>query len=239
MAILKTGTNSGSGFSSGEQVTATKLNNAINAGKFVDSAGNAVTPTGNGTCTTNQGLEVSSTTGQLQIKNGNIAFEKLSTTPTTDLAALTATGYYGIINAIYPIGSIYMSYTNSGDPDDILFGGFGHTTWVRIEGKVLAGYNNTSGTFNHAPNAGSGTGGVEEVTLTKEQSGLPAHTHYLQYYSLGDGGDGGGAATGDDSRSNTNNKEKLGTINISGEDASQAHTNLQPYQIVYMWRRTV
>lgn len=237
MAILNTGTNSGSGFSSGEQVTAAKLNNAINAGKFVDSAGNAVTPTGNGTCTTNQGLEVSSTTGQLQIKNGNIAFEKLSTTPTTDLAALTATGYYGIINAIYPVGSIYMSYTNSGDPDDILFGGFNHTTWVRIEGEVLVGYNNTSGTFNHAPNSANGTGGVEEVTLTHEQSGLPAHNHIEQMTGANGSGDGPGPGAGCCSGGPVNSG--IYTLQNSTQDASQAHTNLQPYQIVYMWRRTV
>ena len=245
MAILKTGTNSGSGFSSGEQVTATKLNNSIDAGKFVNESGNPVTPTGNGTCTVNQGLEVSSSTGQLQIKNGGIAFAKLSTTPTTDLAALTATGYYGIINAIYPIGSIYMSYTNSGDPDDILFGGLNHTTWVRIEGKVLAGYNNTSGTFNHAPNATDGTGGDETITLTASQ--IPTHNH-LNTASPGaasrtvwhdsQSGYGTNRVSHFGSGSSFAGRSTMGqlVVNFGG---GGSHDNLQPYQIVYMWRRTV
>jgi microcystin-dependent protein len=141
---------------------------------------------------------------------------------------------YGVLDKVYPVGSIYIS-TVSTNPDALMFGDNGDTTWVAFgAGRVLVGIDSSDTNFDTAEE----TDGVKEVTLTKEQSGLPAHTHYLQYYSLSDGGDNGGAATGDDLRDNTGNSQQLGTIAISGQDASQAHTNLQPYIVTYMWKRT-
>lgn len=39
----------------------------------------------------------------------------------------------------------------------------------------------------------------------------PGHSHHLSYYSAGDGGDGGGAASGNDSYNNSGNSQNLGT----------------------------
>ena len=69
-----------------------------------------------------------------------------------------------VINAIYPIGSIYMS-TNSLDPGTR----FGVGTWEQIEDTFLlaAGQNHAAGD----------TGGEERVTLTANESGMPVHGH--------------------------------------------------------------
>lgn len=149
----------------------------------------------------------------------------------------------GVLDAVYPVGSIYMS-VNSTSPEE-LFGG----TWAQIQDKFLL----AAGT--HA--AGS-TGGAEEVTLTKEQSGLPAHAHGMTQpkipnhshsmkniwsdsagsgeaymfstrkpmtrYTEWDGG--GGSCYGGAVQEN------------SGADAESAHNNMPPYLTVYVWKRT-
>ena len=65
------------------------------------------------------------------------------------------------VDAIYPVGSIYMS-VNSTNPST-LFGG----TWEQLQGKFLLGADTTyiAGT----------TGGAASVTLTTDQ--MPSHTH--------------------------------------------------------------
>ena len=224
MSILVKGTD----FGPTEQVTSTKLDNLVDAAKFTNTSETAVSYSGStGTCLQGGGLEVT-TAGQLQIQDGEVDLVKLSTNNALN------SGLYGVLDKVYPVGSIYIA-TVSTNPDTLMFGGSGHTTWAAFgAGRTLVGINSADTDFDTSEE----TGGVKEVTLTKEQSGLPAHTHYLQYYSFSDSGDGGGAATGDDSRTNTDNQEKLGTLAIDGADALQAHTNLQPYIVTYMWKRT-
>jgi len=73
------------------------------------------------------------------------------------LAGLKST----LINAVYPVGSIYMSAVNV-DPARI-FGG----TWVRLQDRFLLGASDTY-------SAGS-TGGEASHKLTEEE--MPGHTH--------------------------------------------------------------
>lgn len=82
-----------------------------------------------------------------------------------------------IFDAIYPVGSIYMS-VNPTDPAT-LFGG----AWERITGKFLlsATDNGNSG----ASQAAGNTGGAATVTLTAAQSGVPAHSHGLNSHTHG------------------------------------------------------
>ena len=74
------------------------------------------------------------------------------------------------VNDIYPVGSIYMSVAST-DPSTLFAG----TTWQRITDTFLL----ASGT-TYAADDGThttATGGEASVTLTAEQSGVPAHTH--------------------------------------------------------------
>lgn len=75
-----------------------------------------------------------------------------------------------VLQAVYPVGSIYCSYGTISP--DILFG-FGQ--WTKIEGRFLLGANSTYG-------LGS-TGGEAAVTLTVAQ--LPAHNHGASSASAG------------------------------------------------------
>lgn len=75
-----------------------------------------------------------------------------------------------VLQAVYPVGSIYCSY-GSTSPETL----FGFGSWTKIEGRFLLGANSTYG-------LGS-TGGEATVALTVAQ--LPAHNHGASSASAG------------------------------------------------------
>lgn len=77
------------------------------------------------------------------------------------------------------------------------------------------------------------TGGVKEVTLTAAQSGLPAHTHTVVTNGVPPTATAGKVAIG-----NASAIDGTTTGANATQNASQAHTNLQPYIVVRMWKRT-
>lgn len=125
------------------------------------------------------------------------------------------------LSKIYPIGSIYMSVTNT-SPASFLGG-----TWaVWGAGRVPVGVDSSQTEFN----AVQKTGGAKTHTLTVAQ--LPSHTHNMN-----------GAAT---AIANSNNDLVMGAGNpptgnvgkTTATGSGEAHNNLQPYITCYMWRRT-
>ena len=225
MAILNKGTD----FGPNEQVTSGKLDNLVDAATFVSG--------GSGTCETGGGLSISGN-GRLQIQDGEVDLVKLSTNNALN------SGLYGVLDKVYPIGSIYQSTSQSTTPDALFFGGTGLTTWAAVgEGKTLVGIDSGDTDFDTAGD----TGGVKEVTLTSAQSGLPAH-----YHEVGSRGDennepftaqntkarryheGGGHTSQSTAAMTLDGETKFNTA----ADAASAHSNLQPYEVVYMWKRT-
>lgn len=129
-----------------------------------------------------------------------------------------------LLNFVYPVGSIYMS-VNSTNPSIILGG-----TWEQIEDVFLlsAGQTYTAGD----------TGGEATHTLTTDE--IPSHSH-----SFSNGGQAlcvsvstnVETTSGFDSGSLWNNNNKArGDITSTG--GGQAHNNMPPYLVVYMWKRT-
>ncbi len=236
MSILVKGTD----FGPTEQVTSTKLDNLVDAAKFTNTSETAVAYTGStGTCLQGGGLEVT-TAGQLQIQDGEVDLVKLSTNNQLN------SGLYGVLDKVYPVGSIYIS-TVSTNPDELMFGNNGDTTWVAFgAGKTLVGIDSGDTDFDTSEE----TGGVKEVTLTASQSGLPAHNHLtvVDESNVNNALSGSEHIVKDGDSSNDNrqyllsgstNTPTLGpTKNSTAADASQAHTNLQPYIVTYMWKRT-
>lgn len=150
-----------------------------------------------------------------------------------------------LVDAIYPIGSIYMSTANS-DPA-LLFGG----TWAALENRFLVGAGDTY-------TAGV-TGGEATHTLTAAE--LPTHTHYAKGYNTTENsnwtipairnitGTSGvlQVAQGTDRvvpASKFESDASWGNLSLSSETggitgtAGTAHNNLPPYLPVYMWERT-
>lgn len=168
--------------------------------------------TGHGhTGSTSDGPKINLTTGVqnvLPLANGG-----------TGQSSLTA-----FLNLIYPVGSVYANMTVSTNPATLL--GFG--TWTAL-GGFIAGYD---GTTEFATSLQ--TGGAKTVTLTAAQSGIAAHSHPVTIYT--GGLNAGGIPTGlgnNGAASGTGN-----TNNSTPADASQAHQNLPPYTVGYVWYRT-
>ena len=122
-------------------------------------------------------------------------------------------------DSIYPVGSIYLS-VNSANPGT-LFGG----TWEAFaSGRTLVGFNANEEEFNTAGKMG----GSKTVALTIEEMPSHKHTFYgtsLRFTNSGTDGTGLGAVGGD-----THDY-------IQNTGGGQAHNNLQPYIVVYMWKR--
>ena len=151
---------------------------------------------------------------------------------------LVLEGYKSILDAVYPIGSIYMSVspTNPGD----LFGG----TWEAWgAGRVPVSVNAQDKDFNAAEK----TGGTKDAEL-------PWHDHGSFFGSIGffgvDGFVGGDASSLQPSDPNDSKNGYLFTISRGDNkyvDKNEARTssagkpvasNLQPYITCYMWKRT-
>jgi hypothetical protein len=137
----------------------------------------------------------------------------------------TLTGVTATIANAYPVGSIYMNATNSTNPATLL--GFG--TWVSFgAGRVPVGINPSDTDFDTAEE----TGGAKNHTLTLSQ--IPSHTHTI---------------SGNISRSGFSFEHHQFNSRMPGENydtnptvsnagGGQGHNNLQPYIVVYMWKRT-
>lgn len=158
-----------------------------------------------------------------------------------------------LVDLIYPVGSIFMS-TNNVNPGTYLGG-----TWEQIQNRFLlaAGSSYTAGS----------TGGSATVTLTANQSGLRAHGHGATYsganFFIRHGNTSGTATVaagtntsvtdgaysetwsgGYDATDYSHKPDKVqigGTVTVNNntaQNASEAHNNMPPYLVVYMWKRT-
>ncbi len=153
-----------------------------------------------------------------------------ATTVTASSHINTTGGQYqlngtNIFEKIYPVGSIYINATNSTNPGTLL--GFG--TWVAFgAGKVPVGIDSSDSDFDTAEE----TGGSKTHTLSTSE--LPSHTH---------GGIFPSGASGSFSQAfdvdNPGTGADLGSEKTtSATGGGGAHNNLQPYIVVYMWKRT-
>lgn len=150
--------------------------------------------------------------------------------------------------SVYPVGSIYMSVAST-NPSS-LFGG----TWEALApGRVLMGAGDSS-----YP-AGSEGG---EATHTLSTDEMPSHGHSVSvndtsirasvnirggYFKDYDGSrfSSTGSSSCQDNTGNGNwgpglylNADHGHSVNQSDAGGGQAHNNLQPYLVVYMWQRT-
>lgn len=155
-----------------------------------------------------------------------LASPALTGTPTaptasvgTDTTQIATTAFVqAALEAVYPVGSIYINATTSTNPSSLL--GFG--TWTAFGlGRVMVGYTSGDSDFNTLEQ----TGGSKTHTLTVSE--MPAHTH--TYSALSGSGSGADNGTGQGS---------LTTKTSSSTGGGNAHNNLQPYIVVRMWKRT-
>jgi hypothetical protein len=135
------------------------------------------------------------------------------------------------LSSVYPVGSIYINAAVDTNPATLL--GFG--TWSAFgAGKVMVGLDSGDTDFDTLEE----TGGAKSVTLTGAQSGTSVHTHALPYGGSDSGGGTGGYVEPPYNTATYGGTSGQNIPNSSAANASEAHTNLQPYIVVYMWKRT-
>ena len=153
------------------------------------------------------------------------AFAATTASPGTNTTQVASTAFVtaaitAVQAALYPVGSIYTNAAVSTNPATLL--GFG--TWAAYaEGRVPVG-KASSGTFDTL----NATGGAETHTLSTAE--MPAHTH--TYDKQGTSTDA--LSIHDTVRVTAGNA----STNTGSTGGGGAHNNLQPYVVVYMWRRT-
>lgn len=160
-------------------------------------------------------------TGTPSLPTGTTAITQSQSDNSTKLATTayvdTAVGNVSL-ESLYPVGSIYMNATSSTNPGTLI--GFG--TWVAFgAGRVPVGIDSTDTDFDTVEE----TGGAKTHTLTVDE--IPAHTHSVPNSGSQNNSFDSGTTVGND---------VTGTSGSTG--GGQAHNNLQPYIVVYMWKRT-
>lgn len=141
--------------------------------------------------------------------------------------------------AIYPVGSIFTTVTNYADSAAVV-AAIGGTTWVRFgAGRVLVGYDSTNTNFDTAEETGGSADAVNVShthTATSTDSG---HTHTVSTYKTATIASGNAlpllyqTQTRTTSTGYANISTTIASAGVSGTDK-----NLQPYVVVYMWKRT-
>lgn len=117
---------------------------------------------------------------------------------------------------LYPVGSIYMS-VNSTNPSNY-FGG----TWERIKGRFLLAADDSTYKLG-------GTGGEATHTLTINEMPSHKHTNWTAQ--------GGSWARETMCCGNTTEHTMADYNNTSYAGGNQAHNNMPPYLVVYIWKR--
>jgi len=174
----------GTTFANGDQVTAAKLNNLADDATFASGAVDNVSTQLSG--------------GAIIVKDGGITFAKLASSA---------------LDAIYPVGSIYMNATNGTNPATLL--GFG--TWVAFgAGRVPVGIDSGDTDFDTAEE----TGGFKTHTLDEDE--IPAHGHSITQRGI----QGNSFDVLEAVSFQTGGTE--GTITTADTGGGQAHNNLQP-----------
>lgn len=120
----------------------------------------------------------------------------------------------------YPIGSVYISFSAT-DPSTY-FGG----TWERIKGRFLLSADDGTYKINN-------TGGEATHQLTVNE--MPSHNHAIGYRT------NTSITTGSTGQWTTDPGTSTAWSDgscIQNRGGNQAHNNMPPYIVVYMWKRT-
>ena len=251
MGVITTGQT----FSSGDQVTATKLNDIANGATFTSAAD-----------TTDNSTLTLSSSSKLKVKDAGITATQLATDAVItakiqDGAVTAAKLAQAAINAIMPTGSVipFAGLTAAGPPAGWLFcdGGpqfqvdepalfaalgttYGSTATTfnvpDLRGRVVAGRDDMGvfGTAGRLTAAGSGLNGTnlgafngftETHLLTALESGLPAHSHTS---GVRQSNNNYTVGSGNGTLTGTG----IDTGEVTAAPATNAHNNVQPTMIL-------
>lgn len=119
-----------------------------------------------------------------------------------------------ILDRIYPIGSIYLSITNTNPATSMGFG-----TWVRVaNGKFLLG---------------------EDTTYTPGEStgGSMFHTHSVDPPAVASSGPSATQEVQSGTGATVSNSTHTHSVDVPATTSSN-NSNVPPYYVIYVWKRT-
>jgi hypothetical protein len=173
----------------------------------------------------------------------------------TNNTTLSTTAFVqAALQALHPVGSVYINATNATNPGTLL--GFG--TWTAFgAGRVPVGFNAADPLFDTAEETG---GSKDAIVVSHTHTGSTAsagdHSHVIAtttgtqvtltasntVITPGSGGDFGYAFAGSSSGATVGLTSTAGahthSLTIDSTGSSGTDANLQPYITVYMWKRT-
>jgi hypothetical protein len=159
-----------------------------------------------------------------KVKELNTLIETAQAAADAAAAAIPSTAT--ILAAVYPVGAIFHSYVAT-NPATL----FGFGTWARIgEGRVLVGLKSTDADFDTIGE----TGGNKTIDLS--------HLHKVNPPNTTTGTPSGTNQPIGSSTNAASWKSHVHDVDIaefdSGSGGSATQNIMNPYEIVYIWRRT-
>jgi hypothetical protein len=167
------------------------------------------------------------------------AFTGTPTAPTatsgTNTTQIATTAFViAALAALYPVGSIYINAAVSTNPATLL--GFG--TWTAFgAGRVMVGLDAGDALFDTAEETG---GSKDAVVVSHTHTATvtdPGHAHSIGAAASGVSGAFGVYAGSTNSVTSATATTGI-TVANSTEGSSGTNANVQPYIVVYMWKRT-
>jgi len=147
------------------------------------------------------------------------------------------------LQALYPVGSIYINAGVTTNPGTLL--GFG--TWTAFgAGRVMVGLNGSDSSFDTLEETGGSKDAVNvSHTHTASASTVGDHAHGINGSTGVQGQIGSGfgyGASNDNTSVRITSTENAGshthTVTVDSAGSSGTNANLQPYITVAMWKRT-
>lgn len=144
------------------------------------------------------------------------------------------------LQALYPVGSIYVNATSSTNPATLL--GFG--TWTAFgAGRVMVGLDAGDTSFDTAEETG---GSKDAIVVSHTHTATSTVTDPGHKHNLIQGGNDDSIGAYIDSADNNTQTRQTATATtgitvattIASSGSSGTNANLQPYIVVYMWKRT-
>lgn len=181
---------------------------------------------------------VEAITGFTDVAIGNISGAPTTATasPGTNTTQIATTAFVqAALQALHPVGSIYINATNATNPGTLL--GFG--TWVAFgAGRVPVGFDSTNVLFDTAEE----TGGSADAVVVSHTHTItdPGHSHTTTIPTSAVGNSAQSLYSTNSSGTSTTITSSTATTGISVNTAGSSGTNAnyQPYITVYMWKRT-
>lgn len=181
----------------------------------------------------------------------NTALTGTPTAPTaafgTDTSQIATTAFVqDALAAMYPVGSVYINANTLTNPSTLL--GFG--TWVSFgAGRVMVGIDAGDTAFDTAGETGGSkdavvvshthtttAAGAATGTLQNVEEPFGSATGIVSLSNQGQAYYGGTGSTAYNRTATISVPDHTHTVSTEGSSATNA--NLQPYVVVYMWKRT-